>query len=99
MVVSGRWRRGVGEEMDCRVCATTGDLWVRMGNGGGGGEVGQIGGFSHESEHDLAVMVRDFLEVGSSGTDSRYSSDSDSGFCDLVRLADHISVRLSLSLT
>ncbi|XP_057475196.1 uncharacterized protein LOC130763320 [Actinidia eriantha] len=77
--------------MDCRVCAATGDVWVRMGNGGGGGEVGQIGGFSHESEHDLAVMVRDFLEVGSSGTDSRYSSDSDSGFCDLVRLAEHIS--------
>ncbi|PSR93105.1 Signal transduction histidine-protein kinase [Actinidia chinensis var. chinensis] len=79
--------------MDCRVCAATGDVWVRMGNGVGvgGGEVGQIGGFSHESEHDLAVMVRDFLEVGSSGNDSRYSSDSDSGFCDLVRLADHIS--------
>ncbi|GFZ14915.1 cruciferin [Actinidia rufa] len=79
--------------MDCRVCAATGDVWFRMGNGGGGGvgEVGQIGGFSHESEHDLAVMVRDFLEVGSSGNDSRYSSDSDSGFCDLVRLADHIS--------
>lgn len=77
--------------MDCRVCAATGDLWVRMASGGGGQYVGQIGGFSHESEHDLAVMVSDFLENGSGGTESLYSSDSDSGFCDLSHLADNIS--------
>ncbi|XP_057980581.1 uncharacterized protein LOC131166247 [Malania oleifera] len=76
--------------MDCRVCsATAGDLWVRM-PGGGGQYVGQIGGFSHESEHDLAVMVSDFLENGSGGTDSRCSSDSDPGFSDIAVLADRI---------
>ncbi|KAL6969008.1 hypothetical protein U1Q18_022171 [Sarracenia purpurea var. burkii] len=79
--------------MDCRVCQATGDLWLRMAGGGGGGGqyASQIGGFSHESDHDLAAMVRDFLENGSAGTDSRYSSDSDSGFCDLLHLADSIS--------
>ncbi|KAJ4978673.1 hypothetical protein NE237_009453 [Protea cynaroides] len=49
-----------------------------------------VGGFSHESEHDLALMVRDFLEIGSGGTDSRCSSDSDSGFSDLAYLAEKI---------
>ncbi|KAJ0044494.1 uncharacterized protein LOC116117733 [Pistacia vera] len=65
------------------LCATrtTGDLWAR----------GIGGGFSHESEHDLALMVSDFLENGSGGTDSRCSSDSDSGFSDLAHLADKIS--------
>uniref|UniRef100_A0A5B7AMD7 Plant-specific domain TIGR01615 family protein n=1 Tax=Davidia involucrata TaxID=16924 RepID=A0A5B7AMD7_DAVIN len=77
--------------MDCGVCAPTGDLWLRLAGGDGGQQVGQIGLFSHESEHDLAVMVSDFLENGSGGTDSRYSSDSDSGFCDLAHLADKIS--------
>ncbi|CAK9171557.1 unnamed protein product [Ilex paraguariensis] len=77
--------------MDCRICMATGDLWMRLGGVGGGvGDIG--GGFSHESEHDLAVMVSDFLENGSSGgTESRWSSDSDSGFCDLAHLADKIS--------
>ncbi|KAK9283797.1 hypothetical protein L1049_012051 [Liquidambar formosana] len=38
--------------MDCRVLAAAGDVWLRLVGG-----VGQIGGaFSHESEHDLAVM-------------------------------------------
>ncbi|XP_042509903.1 uncharacterized protein LOC122085509 [Macadamia integrifolia] len=73
--------------MDCRICAAAGDLWVKLAGAG----VGQIGGFSHESEHDLALMVSDFLENGSSGTDSRYSSDSDSGFSDLAHLAEKIS--------
>ncbi|XP_059628123.1 uncharacterized protein LOC132270923 [Cornus florida] len=73
--------------MDCGVCAASGDLLVRVA----GQYVGMIGGFSHESEHDLAVMVSDFLENGSGGADSRYSSDSDSGFCDLAHLADKIS--------
>ncbi|XP_052205641.1 uncharacterized protein LOC127810293 [Diospyros lotus] len=72
--------------MDCRVYTATGDMWVRMA-GGGGKYVGQM---SHESEHDLAVMVSDFLENGSAGTDSWQSSDSDSGFCDLAHLANNI---------
>ncbi|KAL4576270.1 hypothetical protein LXL04_012362 [Taraxacum kok-saghyz] len=85
--------------MDCRVYAATGDPWLMMGSsgsggGGGGGVGGQMlgGAFSHESEHDLAAMVSDFLENGSScGADSRCSSDSDSGFCELAHLADKIS--------
>jgi len=71
------------------MCAATatGDWWAR-------GVVGKIGGgFSHESEHDLALMVSDFLENGcSSGADSRCSSDSDSGLSDLHHLGDKISV-------
>lgn len=41
---------------------------------------------SHESEHDLALMVNDFLENNcrSAGTDSWRSSDSESGFSDLI---------------
>ncbi|KAJ9160123.1 hypothetical protein P3X46_025554 [Hevea brasiliensis] len=66
--------------------AATGDWWAR-------GIAGQIGGgFSHESEHDLALMVSDFLENGcSSGADSWCSSDSESGLSDLHHLADKIS--------
>ncbi|XP_022765168.1 uncharacterized protein LOC111310208 [Durio zibethinus] len=50
-------------------------------------------GFSHESEHDLAFMVTDFLENngGSAGGDSWCSSDSESGFSDLIHLAEKIS--------
>eukprot|EP00262_Sarcandra_glabra_P021008 TRINITY_DN859_c0_g1_i1.p1 TRINITY_DN859_c0_g1~~TRINITY_DN859_c0_g1_i1.p1 ORF type:complete len:341 (-),score=43.29 TRINITY_DN859_c0_g1_i1:499-1521(-) len=72
--------------------AAGGDLWVRLsGSGGSSGHcVGQIGGFSHESEHDLAVMVSDFMENGSTGADSRCSSDSESGFSDLPHLAEKI---------
>ncbi|KAI9387633.1 hypothetical protein POPTR_010G203700v4 [Populus trichocarpa] len=71
--------------MMCAATAT-GDWWA-------GGIVGKIGGgFSHESEHDLALMVSDFLENGcSSGADSRCSSDSDSGLSDLHHLGDKIS--------
>ncbi|XAR58986.1 hypothetical protein NMG60_11014591 [Bertholletia excelsa] len=61
-----------------------------MDRGGGGSVGGHFGGFSHESEHDLAVMVTDFLESGSSGYDSWCSSDSDSGCSDLSSLADKI---------
>ncbi|KAJ7971272.1 Protein of unknown function (DUF506) [Quillaja saponaria] len=72
--------------MDCRVCVAPGDLWFRAGGG-----VGQIGGgFSHESEHDLALMVSDFLENGSLGSESWCSSDSDSGLFDLAHLAEKI---------
>ncbi|GMH19037.1 hypothetical protein Nepgr_020878 [Nepenthes gracilis] len=70
--------------MNCRVYAAkaSAELWIRVGVAGGQ--------FSHESEHDLALMVSDFLENGSSGAESRYSSDSDSGFPDLLDLADQI---------
>ncbi|XP_010264758.1 PREDICTED: uncharacterized protein LOC104602674, partial [Nelumbo nucifera] len=78
---------------DCRVCVAAGDLLFRLAGGRDGAPfVGQIDGFSHESEHDLAVMVTDFLENGSSGADSRCSSDSDSGFSDLAHLAERISL-------
>ncbi|CAN0909507.1 hypothetical protein LINGRAHAP2_LOCUS25820 [Linum grandiflorum] len=70
------------------MCAATamGEWWAR-------GIVGQIGGgFSHESEHDLAFMVGDFIENGCSiGADSWCSSDSESGLSDLHPLADKIS--------
>ncbi|KAF8402918.1 hypothetical protein HHK36_011010 [Tetracentron sinense] len=78
-----------GGGMNCHICAVAGDLLVRLA-GGGGQFVGPIGGFSHESEHDLAVMVSDFLENGSGGADSRCSSDSDSGFSDLAHLSEKI---------
>lgn len=78
--------------MDCRVCVAAGDFLVRLGGG-----VGQIGGFSHESEHDLAMMVSDFLENGSVGAESWCSSDSDSGFSDLAFLPEKFSVCFSLS--
>ncbi|KAM1020013.1 hypothetical protein ACFX13_042063 [Malus domestica] len=68
--------------MDCRVvCMAGGDVWMR-------GQIG--GGFSHESEHDLALMVTDFLENGSVGAESWCSSDSDSALSDLGHLADKI---------
>ncbi|KAA8543874.1 hypothetical protein F0562_021949 [Nyssa sinensis] len=62
---------------------TTTNWLARLGGGGGGGG-GQFGSFSYESENDLSVMVSDFLENGSCGADSRYSSDSDSSFSDLA---------------
>ncbi|GAV68878.1 DUF506 domain-containing protein [Cephalotus follicularis] len=71
--------------MECRLCTAGGEWWAR-----GMGQIG--GGFSHESEHDLALMVTDFLENGNSGgADSWCSSDSDSGLSDLALLADKIS--------
>ncbi|XP_047331194.1 uncharacterized protein LOC124934726 [Impatiens glandulifera] len=80
--------------MECQVCTTSGDLsFFSKGSGGGGGGgrlVSQIDGFSYESEHDLAAMVSDFLENGSSGTDSRHSSDNEVAFCDLTQLADSV---------
>ena len=77
------------ENMEVKVCSSAGDIWRREIVGGGGG-------VSHESEHDLAAMVSDFLENnGSYGADSWCSSDSDSGFCDLHHLADKISVLFS----
>lgn len=46
---------------------------------------------SHESEHDLAAMVQDFMENGSSGQDgSCYSSDSDSGTTNILKLVERV---------
>ncbi|XP_072960133.1 uncharacterized protein [Typha angustifolia] len=86
---SGGVRSAAGDG-DCRICASVENLWVKRNAGEGREFVGQIGGFSHESEHDLAMMVSDFLENGSSGNESRYSSDSDSGFPDLGHLAEKV---------
>lgn len=81
---------------------------VGSSGGNGGGELfwtagnwlnrtGSVGGgYSHESEPDLAAMVSDFLESSSVGAESRYSSDNDSGFSDLALLADRISVSILL---
>ncbi|KAI3461545.1 hypothetical protein Pfo_018208 [Paulownia fortunei] len=55
------------------------------------GSGGEFSCRSTGSEHDLAAMVNDFLEIGSAGTESWCSSDSDSGFSDLAYLADRIS--------
>lgn len=86
----GNWGTGDvavgGRGMDCRVCAAAGDVLFRLA--GGMGQIG--GGLSHESEHDLALMVSDFLENGSGGAESWCSSDSDSGFSDLPNLAEEI---------
>lgn len=67
---------------------------MRISLSGGGFQeyAGQIGGFSHESEHDLAVMVSDFMENGSGGSLSWCSSDSDSVVPDLQHLAEKILV-------
>lgn len=76
--------------MEVRVCSPVGDIWRRTVGGGVGGAERK---FSHESEHDLAVMVSDFLENnGSYGADSWCSSDGESGFSELHHLADKISV-------
>ncbi|KAF5453551.1 hypothetical protein F2P56_028448 [Juglans regia] len=73
--------------MDCRVCMAAGD-WLMRGGAGGVSPIG--GAFSHESEHDLALMVSDFLENGSVGAESWCSSDSDSALPDLAHLAEKI---------
>ncbi|RWR76733.1 Protein of unknown function DUF506 [Cinnamomum micranthum f. kanehirae] len=80
---------GIGGDENFRIHSAVGNLWLALG-GAGGQFVGQMGSFSHESEHDLALMVRDFLENGSSGAESRYSSDSDSGLLDFAHLTDKI---------
>uniref|UniRef100_A0A0D9VAW7 Plant-specific domain TIGR01615 family protein n=1 Tax=Leersia perrieri TaxID=77586 RepID=A0A0D9VAW7_9ORYZ len=72
-----------------------GDLWLRTrgASGGGGAAADGFGSHSHESDMDLAMLVSDFLENGSSGgADSRGSSDSESGLSDLAHLADMISM-------
>lgn len=64
-----------------------GGNWLNRGDG-----VSSGGCYSHESEPDLAAMVSDFLENSSAGAESRYSSDTDSGYSDLAFLADRISL-------
>ncbi|KAA3481835.1 plant-specific domain family protein [Gossypium australe] len=71
-------------------------LWISAGdhkNNNSNSNNNSLWGFSNESEHDLALMVSDFLENngGSAGADSWCSSDSESGFSDLIHLADKIS--------
>ncbi|KAI4370602.1 hypothetical protein MLD38_018938 [Melastoma candidum] len=72
--------------MDCAVCtANTGEDVLNMWRGvrGGGANCGYgCNRSSVESEHDLAVLVSEFLENGG----------SDSVFCDLPYLASKISV-------
>ncbi|KAJ4786138.1 DUF506 family protein (DUF506) [Rhynchospora pubera] len=78
---------GSGSERNRHIYFAPGaDFWARLN----GSE--EMGPFSHESEHDLALMVSDFLENGSSGTESRCSSDSDNGLSDLAQHADKISL-------
>lgn len=72
--------------MDCTVCTPIPEIFLS-------GKIGELGGgFSHESEHDLAVMVSEFLENGGSGgAESWCSSDGESGLCDLAQVADNIT--------
>ncbi|CAN6817121.1 unnamed protein product [Brassica oleracea] len=46
--------------------------------------------FDLDGEHDLGLMVTDFLETGGGGGDSWCSSDSDSEFPDPSYLSDKI---------
>ena len=73
--------------MDCKVCVLIGDWWPMKGGGGGQIGGGRLG-LSQESEHDLALMVSDFLENGGGGTESWCSSDSNSSLSDLSLIAD-----------
>lgn len=74
--------------MDCRVITPMGDPWANLAAGSSGGG----GGFSQESELDLAIMVSDFLEnEHSGGAEYSSSSDSDSALSDLAQLAEKIS--------
>ena len=75
--------------MNCKVLSGA-NLW---GIGGIGGRSERGGGFSHESEHDLAMMVSDFLENGSAPADSWCSSDSDSALSDFSLFAEKIQVK------
>ncbi|KAJ6824643.1 uncharacterized protein M6B38_381425 [Iris pallida] len=86
-------RSVAGGDEECRICASASTA-VSVAAAVGVVAVGDLAarGFSHESEHDLAVMVSDFLENGSSGAESWYSSDSESGFSDLHHLAERVLI-------
>lgn len=80
---------------ECLLCAPdTGVVWDGNALLEGRASIGDgCGDFSLESEHDLAALVTDFLENGSSSGDSYWgSTDSDNGFSDLGFLAEKISV-------
>lgn len=82
--------RSSASDEDCRICASAVPAALAAAAAGGGAGDLAVRGFSHESEHDLAIMVSDFLENGSSGAESWYSSDSESGFSDLHHLAERV---------
>lgn len=63
------------------------NTWLQRSGSGG-----DFSSRSAGSELDLAVLVSDFVEIGSAGAESWCSSDSDSGLSDLAYLADRISV-------
>ncbi|XP_073126011.1 uncharacterized protein [Henckelia pumila] len=72
--------------MNYGVRAASGVWANQMVDGRGGGVI-----VSYDSEHDLAMMVSEFMENGNGGgKKSRYSSDSDSALHELVQLADKI---------
>ncbi|KAE8712092.1 ribosomal RNA large subunit methyltransferase N [Hibiscus syriacus] len=75
--------------MECGLWISAGDHQNKKGNSNNN----SLWGFNNESEHDLALMVSDFLENngGSAGADSWCSSDTDSGLSDLISLSDKIS--------
>ncbi|EOY18144.1 Uncharacterized protein TCM_042759 isoform 2 [Theobroma cacao] len=81
--------------MECSVWVAAGDHKNSNSNSNNNNSNNNnnLWGLSHESEHDLALMVSDFLENngGSAGGDSWCSSDSESGFSDLLHLSDKIS--------
>ncbi|XVF23894.1 hypothetical protein REPUB_Repub13aG0079000 [Reevesia pubescens] len=79
--------------MECSVWVAAGDRQNNTNTNSNNNNNNNLWGFSHESEHDLALMVGDFLENngGSAGADSWCSSDSESGVSDLIHLADKIS--------
>ena len=81
--------------MECSLWVASGDHQSTTNSNNSNNN--NLWGFSHESEHDLALMVSDFLENNgvSAGGDSWCSSDSESGFSDLINLADKISVSIN----
>lgn len=88
-------RRSILAMMECSVWVAAADHQNNTNSNDSSNN--NLWGFSHESELDLALMVSDFLEnnVGSAGGDSWCSSDSESGFSDLIHLADKISVSIN----
>ncbi|XP_073126012.1 uncharacterized protein [Henckelia pumila] len=81
--------------MNYGVRAASGVWANQMVDGRGGGVI-----VSYDSEHDLAMMVSEFMENGNGGgKKSRYSSDSDSALHELVQLADKILVSAMIAVS
>ncbi|XVE69186.1 hypothetical protein DITRI_Ditri09bG0131000 [Diplodiscus trichospermus] len=77
--------------MECRVRMSA---WTRNHqNNSNSNSNNNLWAFSHESEHDLALMVSDFMEnnSGSGRGNSWCSSDGESGLSDLIHVADKIT--------